>query len=132
MAVNPKSMSGQDTLSMHLRAFTERIPPTGSLREMSGDSDLLVHPVHVRYRTKQILLYPYHSYIRYRSIPKPAVGTIILVVLLKNMFFLISLCFISALGCERPACLVLVVPVVLAVLVVLVVVSSTSSTTSSY
>ena len=73
MAVNPKSMSGQDTLSMHLRAFTERIPPTGSLREMSGDSDLLVHPVHVRYRIKQILLYPYHSYIRYRSIPKPSV-----------------------------------------------------------
>ena len=73
MAVNPKSMSGQDTLSMHLRAFTERIPPTGSLREMSGDSDLLVHPVHVRYRIKPILLYPDYSYISYRSIPKPAV-----------------------------------------------------------
>ena len=61
MAVNPKSMSGQDTISMHLRAFTERIPPTGSLREMSGDSDLLVYPVlhvvHVRYRIKQIPLY---------------------------------------------------------------------------
>jgi len=75
MAVNPKSMSGQDTLSMHLRAFTERIPPTGSLREMSGDSDLLVHPVHVRYRIKPILLYPDYSYISYRSIPKPAVAT---------------------------------------------------------
>ena len=74
MAVNPKSMSGQDTLSMHLRAFTERIPPTGSLREMSGDSDLLVHPVHVRYRIKPILLYPDYSYISYRSIPKPAVA----------------------------------------------------------
>ena len=76
MAVNPKSMSGQDTLSMHLRAFTERIPPTGSLREMSGDSDLLVHPVHVRYRIKPILLYPDYSYISYRSIPKPAVARI--------------------------------------------------------
>ena len=32
-----------------------------------------VHPVHVRYRIKPILLYPYHSYIRYRSIPKPSV-----------------------------------------------------------
>ena len=74
MAVNPKSMSGQDTLSMHLRAFTERIPPTGSLREMSGDSDLLVHPVHVRYRIKPILLYPDYSYISYRSIRKPSVG----------------------------------------------------------
>ena len=73
MAVNAKSMSGEDTLSMHLRAFTERIPPTGSLREMSGDSDLLVHPVHVRYRIKPILLYPDYSYISYRSIPKPAV-----------------------------------------------------------
>ena len=77
MAVNPKSMSGQDTLSMHFRVFTEWIPPTRSLREMSGDSDLLVHPVHVRYRIKQILLYPYHSYIRYRSIPKPSVFKVI-------------------------------------------------------
>ena len=73
--MNAKSMSGQDTLSMHLRAFTERIPPTGSLREIGGDSDVLVHPVHVRYRIKPILLYPYHSYmyIRYRSIPEPSV-----------------------------------------------------------
>ena len=33
-----------------------------------------VHPVHVRYRIKPILLYSYHSYIKYRSIPKPSVA----------------------------------------------------------
>ena len=32
-----------------------------------------VHPVHVRYRIKPILLYPDYSYISYRSIRKPSV-----------------------------------------------------------